>query len=132
MPDRTAQDIAREFRERHLLLVALAAKAGKENDLREACQLAETAFASAITAERTASDARVRAAVEAEREACAAIARRAADAENEMYAGSKKREFHGRAEVFKAARDMAHAIEQAIHLRAPSGRSALSGKESER
>jgi len=45
---------AKTIRETCLLTVALAAKAGKEGDLREACDLAETAIADAIAEEREA------------------------------------------------------------------------------
>lgn len=36
-----AREEANRFRQTHFLTIALAAKAGKENDLREACNLAE-------------------------------------------------------------------------------------------
>lgn len=46
--EQTARKIALRIRERHLLNVALAAIAGKEGDLREACDLAEQAIATAL------------------------------------------------------------------------------------
>lgn len=46
----TAREIAAGIRKTHLLTVALAATAGKEGDLREACGLAEDAIEAAIAA----------------------------------------------------------------------------------
>lgn len=46
--EQTARKIALRIRERHLLNVALAAIAGKEGALREACDLAEQAIATAL------------------------------------------------------------------------------------